>query len=243
MFTFLFSTATPSLTFTSLYRALHSQLSPLIRPLSTSTSPINVLTRLQEALTFPRTSTLSSGMDSTNPIFDLVFDPDSMTVHTTLPGVPDFGEGVVGTGGGGDWSRIDALNVHGQILALIAATRGDPREIERTVKTSRGWWVVWMRLGPDRVAGDDDDADGQNAPPQRVAAVASGRGKGGYREAFLVRKASDHQDKGQGRRTGWVGGGSGGSGREGKWGEAGKVVEGIGVDARRYVEGLLSLSR
>ena len=72
------------------------------------------------------------------------------------------------------------------------------------------------------------------------------------REAFLVRRARDGTDssaKSSGGRLGsgmWkLGGPSTGEkmgGAAAGWGPRG-LAEGIGIDARRYVEGLLSLNR
>jgi len=41
------------------------------------------------------------------------------------------------------WSRIEALNTHMQIINTYIASSTDRSELERTCKTSRGWWVVW----------------------------------------------------------------------------------------------------
>ncbi len=82
-----------------------------------------------------------------------------------------------------------------------------------------------------------------------------------YREAFLVRKASDYAPSkassstssgfgfgfgggsGTPAPTSGSGGGGAGTGNESAWGSAGKLAEGIGIDARRYVEGLFNLNR
>lgn len=63
-----------------------------------------------------------------------------------------------------------------------------------------------------------------------------------YREAFLVRRASDSTVAASKKLSGRLGldgrGSSGGSG----WGH-GKLADGIGIDTRKYIEGLLSLNR
>jgi hypothetical protein len=202
----LFELQTPTLGYASFYRSIHHQLGPLQRPLLRSTSAENVFTRLYETVS-PRTVT---PIDSKQPIYDLVYDPFNLTVHCTIPPIPEAGESGPSQGTI-QWSRLDALNVHSQIVSAHSTTRGHMSELERTAKTSRGWWVVWMRL---------PTADGQ------------------MREAFLVRKSSDYTDE-AGRKSSF------GFGREmAGWGSsAGKVAEGIGIDARRYVEGLISLSR
>ena len=119
--------------------------------------------------------------------------------------------------GGAGWTRVEALTVHSQIINAYEATRARGSELERTCKTSRGWWVVWMRL---------PSATGDRNEP---------------REAFLIRKATDYAPV-QAKKTG--GPFSLGGGGEGVWGP-GKLREGmgIGIDARQYIDGLLSLSR
>lgn len=62
-----------------------------------------------------------------------------------------------------------------------------------------------------------------------------------FKEAFLVRKASDYPAPSGGRKTSL---GFGLKKDSGGWGAgAGKLAEGIGIDTRKYIEGLLSLNR
>jgi hypothetical protein len=157
-----------------------------------------------------------------------------------------------------DWTRIESLNVHTQVLNTFMATRSGQAgsgEIERTVKTSRGWWVVWMRvpmslamraptpaLSPSRSRSSlgAEVSHGQQARPAR----------GGENEAFLIRKAVEtSKTNSQRERSGrWllrdgreVSGNSTGS-AAGATTSARGVVEGVGVDARRWIEGLVKLS-
>ncbi|MCJ1448281.1 MAG: hypothetical protein MMC23_008796 [Stictis urceolatum] len=273
LFAFLFAQDTPTLSYTALYRSLHHQLEPLQKPLLRSTDPEKVRERVREGLP-SQISTTPATTELGNPIFDILFDPHLRTVHSTLPAIPEPGtlaaEGLShmeGTASGGSagatgsvegyWTRADALNVHQTILGIIKDTRRRPSELERTVKTGRGWWVVWMRLPPERHAlsvhessrasleegrgwGDGDGEEESSAGEMERGADAARqvrRGEVELREAVLVRRAGDHPRSAAGKK-GWMGGG-----KEGAWAGAGKVVEGIGVDARRYVEGLLSLSR
>ncbi|KAI9805555.1 MAG: hypothetical protein M1825_000806 [Sarcosagium campestre] len=213
MYTFLFESQTPALALPSFYRALHHQLGPLERPLLASTSPATILARLAS-------NALTANPDPRTPIYDLIYDPETLTIHSSIPNIPPPSAAVSDEASSlpdaAPWTRIEALNVYTQLLATFAATRQRPAELERTGKTNRGWWVVWMRLPPSEPR--ENAADGVPA----------------YREAFLVRKASDRSGRRMfGSRDG---GGSGG------WAPA-KLAEGIGVDARRYVEGLLNLNR
>ncbi|KAL9102326.1 MAG: hypothetical protein Q9163_002506 [Psora crenata] len=216
IFTFLFEPLTDSLAIPSFYRSLHQQLGPLQRALLKSTDPEKVAQRLWDAASTKSTaSTLNS-----QPIHDLVYDPARLTVHTSIPNIPELGLGPTDTSN--TWTRVEALSVHSQILNSYISTRRHSAELERTCKTNRGWWVMWMRLPH---------------PPTTSATHSST-----YREAFLIRKASDYvppipRASNLGFRTN-IGGTSGGAG----WGTA-KLAEGIGIDARQYIDGLLSLNR
>ncbi|KAL9601295.1 MAG: hypothetical protein Q9219_002590 [cf. Caloplaca sp. 3 TL-2023] len=216
IFTFLFDLQTDNLAIPSFYRSLHHQLGPLQQPLLNSTSPGKVSERLSEASAPKSTAATRSSL----PICDLVYDPYNSTVHTTIPNIPEPGsmmdeQAVLKS----PWTRVEALSVHSQILNTYVSTRRRPFEIERTCKMNRGWWVVWMRLP-------------HVAASQRMDEMV-------YREAFLIRKASDYEasrNKGSGGSWGRTGTPSSG------WGP-GKLAEGIGIDARQYIEGLVSLNR
>lgn len=191
------------------------------------------------------TTTSYDPSSTDRPIYDIVFDPKSLTVHTSIPNIPE-----PGTPGGegsarrpGRWTRMDALNVHFQILAVAASTENANYEIERTCKTNKGWWVVWMRLPasspPESAAGDYES--------EAMAAVQ------GLREAFLIRRAKDALEpgakaSGSGVAAGLWRFGLGKStdekmgGAAAGWGPKG-LAEGIGIDARKYVESILSLNR
>ena len=227
IFTFLFELQTDSLAIPSFYRSLHHQLGPLQQPLLNSTSPSKVSERLLEASAPKSTVTTRSSQ----PICDLLYDPYNLTVHTTIPNIPEPGATTPSmmqqestTRTPPPWTRVEALSVHSQILNTYISTRPRPAEYERTCKTNRGWWVVWMRL------------------PHVAASQRANRMV--YREAFLIRKASDYvasSAKVSGGGGSW-GRSAGASSGGGAWGPA-KLAEGIGIDARQYIEGLVSLNR
>jgi hypothetical protein len=233
IFTFLFELRTPSLDLPSFYRNIHHQLGPLQKPLLSSTSPRNDQERIFASVRAQTTSSYPS-----LPIYDLVYDPLNMTVHSSIPNIPEPGTASVeGLAGGIVWTRIEALNVHIQILSTYSSTRNRLAfEIERTCKTSRGWWVVWMRLPSSNSPTTSNEKDGGQAE--------------GFREAFLVRRASDYVPASYGKKassgTKWlrdISGSSTVSAAGGNTASPGKVAEGIGIDAGKYVEGLLSLNR
>lgn len=132
MFTFLFRNRTDSLAWDGLYRSLHHQLAPLRKPLALSTAY--------------RPDKPDVGEKSSSHIFDLVWDPKALTLHSTIPSIPTPAEMPRDDRVPPVWSRAEAVNTHNQILNTYAATVTDYSELERTCKTNRGWWVVWTRV-------------------------------------------------------------------------------------------------
>lgn len=154
-----------------------------------------------------------------------MYDPFNLTVHSSIPNIPEPSNTAVAGSGLGpvSWSRVEALNVHSQILNAYSSTRNRVSELERTCKTNRGWWVVWMRLPTATLMQHTQD----NL----------------YREAFLIRKASDYIAPAKKQASGIFSRGDRGSNPGGGWGGPGKLAEGIGIDAKQYIEGLLSMNR
>lgn len=225
----------------SFYRNLHTYFSPLHRPLSNSTAPDRVAARLSAAF-HPYTTTSSAGgaEPNTQPIYDIVYDPQTLTIHSSVPNIPDptlmTAEGL-SSSVEPSWSRVEALNVHAQIVATVSSTRRTMSEIEHTCKTSRGWWVVWMRLPPSQVEpSKDSDSETDEFYTDQL------------REAFLVRRARDAPTSSSRSASSrfasgmWKPTGEKMGGAAAGWGPKG-LAEGIGIDARRYVEELLSLNR
>ncbi|KAI5859711.1 hypothetical protein GGS23DRAFT_266982 [Durotheca rogersii] len=254
IYTFLFRNGTDSLAWDGLYRSLHYQLAPLRKPLVASTSYR------------PGRPDLAG---STGPhIFDLIWDPEALTVHSTIPSIPSPGRAALAQAQQQQqqqqiWSRVEAINTHNQILNTYVATLAEPSELERTCKTSRGWWVVWTRvldkadkeapqpppLAPAQAsdAGSSRPSSSLSSPPSRPrsrgrgAASAPPRKRVG-KEIFLIRRAGEHSRLRA--LSGSFGDGAGaGSGTSGWTDGASRLAQGIGVDTRKYVEGLLSLSR
>ncbi|KAK5015513.1 hypothetical protein LTR60_002839, partial [Cryomyces antarcticus] len=224
IYTLLFEQRTPSLSMSSFYHNLRHHFIPLHKALCSSTSPSKVAHRIVDARTSPPQPESINPKHppydppKNSPIFDLVFDPRTLTVHTSIPNIPEPGtsaaEGISTTSTRKDtpprWTRLEALNVHVQILNTLASTRRATHDLERTCKTSRGWWVVWMRLPPS--------AQGEDA-----------------REAFLVRKASDYiAPVGKTSRVSSGMFGLGGRSEQARSGGRGpgSLADGIGIDAR-----------
>ncbi|KAL6863955.1 hypothetical protein J3F83DRAFT_180014 [Trichoderma novae-zelandiae] len=162
IFTFLFRLRTDSLAWDTLYRALHYQLAPLRKPLLASTRY--------------RPERPDAGPASSHTIQDLVWDPPSLTVHSSIPNIPDvFPDPAASSSTSSSsapsppsppaWSRADAVSTHLHLLNIYAATRSRIADLERTQKTNRGWWIVWTRVLQRTAATTPSTATTATAPP------------------------------------------------------------------------------
>lgn len=296
LFIFLFELRADSLALEGLYRSLHKQLQSLIKPLLRSTS-------FRAPKPEVPISPLANTNNPTAPIYDLLWDPKTLTLNSNIPNIPDPQQ--VQTQEEANrlpWSRIEALNTHLQIIHTYIATTTDRSTLERTAKTSRGYWILWTRIPslPDpnqRAINQDRDqrvkvptlipensAESEtsrtfmgNNPSNtnlneqnrksRTASTAhtgvsglahpflvEGGGSDGKdmvekssdKEIFLIRRASDYVEvgsQGRGLGLGYVGGYGWGGGMSGMVADAGWGAAGLGLDTKRYIEGLLSLNR
>lgn len=163
IYTFLFENRTDSLAYESLYRSLHHQLAPLRKTLAVSTSY--------------RPGKPDAGNSTPSHIFDLVWDSRALTIHSTIPCIPDHASLVRYQNGEQKqppfWSRVEAVNTHMQILNTYSATRLDSQELERTSKTSRGWWVVWTRIESKKGGSMTMDAIAEDHEPPHLTSDES----------------------------------------------------------------------
>lgn len=172
-----------------------------------------------------------------------------------------------------DWTRVDALNTYSHLLNIWAATRtrgpafsesqAEREEIERSVKTSRGWWVLWMRIGARKEPPDQShDASSTTGSHEGISPKAKDQEA---KEAFLIRRAPQERTSAARDASGtrgdsrsisssgrWLlrdqprsrdasGSGGGLSASSGTT-NARAVGEGVGVDARKWIERLIRLS-
>jgi hypothetical protein len=274
IFTFLFELRTDALALLGLYHSLHQQLRPLLRSLVSSTN---------HRLSRPEvTTSTAEAKASKTPIYDLIWDPKLWTITSTIPNIPEPSHPREQATNPAPWSRIEALNTHMQLLSTFAETRNDRSQLERTCKTSRGWWVVWTRIpdlnidssirtipsvvpsphpGPSTPLLKPEDSTETRelltgTPVVTDSATNRSMNSGSAhpfleqanglpevmpkdKEILLVRRASDHTEKTPSRFvstnsvTGETGWGSG----------TAKLAQGIGVDTKRYIEGLLNMNR
>jgi hypothetical protein len=276
MFTFLFDPDTPALSSSALYSSIHHQLGPLQKPLLSSTSPITAASRM---------SISEAGGDSSKrfstrspPVYDIVYDPSNLTIRSSIPNIPSLGTlthpnetsqaprspspSPSRSTNSPSLSRVESIAIHQRLLSTYIDTRPRLQELERTCKTSRGWWIVWVRI------------PAANTPSHRSHALSSASSSAALstltediqipglalpisepipesQEAFIVRRASDYvSSAGHARMSSGarffrdLGGASSSKLAVSRTDNTpSKLVEGLGMDARRYIEGLLSLNR
>ncbi|KAI2788594.1 hypothetical protein POX_e06614 [Penicillium oxalicum] len=159
-------------------------------------------------------------------------------------------------------SRLESLSIHERLLSTYIETRSRSQELERTYKVNRGWWIVWMRIPHKKNASDQLSALSTTSSSIALSKVAEDCRPPGSRltdqrdisephEAFVIRKASDynlspaHARMSSGARFFRDLGGVSSSKLTASREESmpSKLAEGLGMDARRYVEGLMSLNR
>lgn len=191
------------------------------------------------------------------------------TPSTSGASSPASGAGLVKR----DWTRVDALNTYTHLLNIWVATRchepelheagAGREEIERSVKTSRGWWVAWMRISAQKEPSDKSKDTSSTSHDQDKGSHTSTEAE--VREAFLIRRSPQEQSSAR-RDASGSRGDSKSIISSGRWllreqprsrdvsGSKGTlsassattspraVSEGVGVDARKWVERLVRLS-
>ncbi|BCR97710.1 uncharacterized protein AKAW2_31029A [Aspergillus luchuensis] len=247
IYTFLFDPATPTLSDPTLYQTISHQLSPLHKSLSNSTSPATAELRISMSDNALDINKRFSG--KSQPVYNLVYDQTNLTIRSSIPNIPDLGSTVNEPRDPAThpWSRVESLNIHHRLLSTHLETRSRPLEVERTCKTSRGWWIVWIRMSePPR---QEQGSTASNASVQTNTEPDSNNAP--LQEAFIVRRSSDSvSPSGHARNSSSTRffrdlGGASSPGLQASRTDTGpgKLVEGLGLDARRYIENLLSLNR
>ncbi|KAK6499267.1 hypothetical protein TWF506_003894 [Arthrobotrys conoides] len=237
IFAMLFRSTNESLTKPTFYKLLHQQLGPLKVPLISS-------------------SEKQYQPSNHKGVYDLIFDPATLTVHTSLPsiiGSPfDASPDVTVSG---RLPRAEAFHIHTQILRVIEDTRwkdiplGAPSgERERTNRTNRGWWIAWMRLegvepqnrsqltstaSPATTIDSQVEQQGLVPPSDEITSFIGSVSKHrrGRREAFIIRKGSDHRTHVRASKDSKSG-----------FSIPIKLSGGLGIDTRHYFDQLLNLT-
>lgn len=154
-----------------------------------------------------------------------------------------------------DWTRVEALNVHTHILNIWVATRDkhagitnalpNAEESERTIKTSRSWWIVWMNLlKPNQRKTESDSTMAKEAILVRRSRLErsstsreTSQSRSDARSSSLAGKWLLREQP----RSREVSGSSNAASAVGP-ASAKAVTEGMGLDAKKWVEALLQLS-
>ena len=263
IFTLLFELRSDTLALKGLYRSLHHQIGPLIKPLLAST-----------AFRASKPDIIGSPKDSSAPIYDLQWDPKLLTIHSSIPNIP---EPHLNYGHELPWTRLEAISTHVQILNTYISTTMSPQQTERTSKTPRGWWVVWTcipdvalpstpRTGnsgkvkiPEPI--DEQSSDSYESLQPTLRSSEKWRSKGSstfgastmsaahpflespgngeewnappLQKEVFLVRRAGNHEEGRNRFTGRAADGTG----------DGTLARGIGVDTKRYIESLLSIGR
>ncbi|PYH46103.1 uncharacterized protein BP01DRAFT_415156 [Aspergillus saccharolyticus JOP 1030-1] len=261
--TFLFDPSAPALSQPSFYHELRSQMSILHKSLCNSTSPATAAKRI--AVSDSALEATSRFTSPSQEVYNLVYDSTNLTVRSSIPNIPDLGVSsemeTQDSAISQPWTRVESLNIHHRLLSTYTETRSRPLEVERTCKTSRGWWIVWMRMSDDfpsqpeqgraSVAGTSTSTLADTIGGGGGAGEGESSGGGAQQEAFLIRRSSDHIPSsghvrsGSGSRFFRDLGGASSPGLQAARADTGpaKLVEGLGLDARRYIGNLLSLNK
>ena len=248
IYALLFEPSTYSLSAVAFYESLHKCFSALRKPLEESTAPERMIARLAWVMT---------RNESQNQLRDLVYDPINVTVRSSIPNIPAAWNSTLDLASAfPQWTRLEALNVHAQILATITESRKNLSYREISIKTQRSWWINYIRVRSNLTSAN------QSSP------FVKEQEKSPDREVFVIRKAMSEVEAQSGHKK------SGSLGRlpfsssanvmglnkfiseeknipdsndkypetTSSW-SAGKMIEGIGVDPKKYVETLFSLNR
>ncbi|KAH0613266.1 uncharacterized protein H6S33_009646 [Morchella sextelata] len=142
IFAFIFESTSAQLTSPAFYRTLHHQLAPLHGPLLKSS---NLPPTAEPAKNTSSSKLLLQHPAPPKPPYDLLYNPTTLMIHSTVPPIPEPGPESSQQQHSG-WTRAEAFHVHTLILGILGETMRDRAEQERSARSTRGWWINWMRL-------------------------------------------------------------------------------------------------
>ncbi|KAG7129613.1 Vacuolar fusion protein CCZ1 like [Verticillium longisporum] len=134
-----------------------------------------------------------------------------------------------------DPTALTAINTHMQLLNMYALTRRNVTELERTSQSQEEAQTSEEAIIDEASPSTEDPAASESSADRLIKKSPAPEPRVD-KEIFLIRRASDHASS-RGFSGTFAETGS-------SWGEgAGRLASGIGVDTRKYIEGLLSLNR
>lgn len=267
IFTFLFELRTDALALMSLYRSLHYQLGPLQKPLLVSTSrplsrpDINATsageakTPIYDLIWDSKTLTISSTIPNIPEPNAAHFSPtkptpwsriEALNTHTQLLNTftatrSDRSEleNTCKTSRGWwiVWTRIldpDNGSITSYAPSPLPGARTPQLRQEDSMRTTKS--------GDTSISGTNNPSmySGSAHPFLDRSSVTKERPIPNDKEIYLLRRASDYSD---GKSSGRFGSLTPATGESG-WGVGtAKLAQGIGVDTKRYIEGLLNMNR
>lgn len=220
----LFDPSTASLSIPPFYRHLHTFLSPLRSLLLRSTGAQTARQRMaSEPGLFPAQIAKQEG------VWAAVHDHGSLSTWSWLPAIPrpfssSDGDKTL------EWTRQDAISAHLAAVEILSTVNLEERE--RSVKTGRGWWVVWARQHKESDGEMAQHEFSEGGPSKQEALRPRGD-----REILIVRKT---KEAGSGKSRVVSGWGFGESNDSSKL-ESSRM--GIGFDPRAYMQGIVRLGR
>ncbi|KAF5869604.1 putative vacuolar fusion protein ccz1 protein [Botrytis fragariae] len=275
IFIFLFELRADTLALKGLYRSLHKQLQSLIKPLLKSTSfrapkpevPISPLANtknptapIYDLLWDPKFLTLDSNIPN-------IPDPQQVQTQEQADSLPWSRIEALNTHL--QIRLLDSLDSHSctspappeSITNPTSKVKIPPLIPENSAESQTSKTFMGELSDKGRKNKDMDASIKANSKAQTQSTVVSGPAhpflddgaaeegaeeRNMDKEIFLIRRASDYVEAGQGRGYGYgyAGWGMGGQGAgTGSTADAGWGAAGLGLDTKRYIEGLLSLNR
>lgn len=75
------------------------------------------------------------------PPYDLTVHDATSAVYSTIPLIPDLRAETSER-----WTRSDAVHVYNLIVRVLEERKKDPELREASVRSTRGWWVNWVKV-------------------------------------------------------------------------------------------------
>lgn len=159
IFILLYKSKSPDLSSKAYYQSLHRRLASLSEPIYTDlTSEHRENNASENSNDRPRHRAPQPSIKSNQEFYYYAYDPALNKVQYSLPDIPSL-ESILqleqdtqddGTlAQKADLARTELIHVH-QHMAHIAVNCSHKGDKEKFIRTARGWWVYWSKLGDGR---------------------------------------------------------------------------------------------